>query len=1282
MKTTKNIGLLFAFSAFTLSLSVVGLISNESTDGTYVAKAEAHDHSQMTEWTSTNSLPSSAGSYYLANDVTISSTWTVPEGETTLCLNGHVITRSGSGRVVIVNNVSSVLTIDDHDDLGGITGGSNEGYGAGVYVPNGTFNLRGGRIFNNRCSYGNTGGGGVETEGTGVFNMYGGIITGNQAGYGGAIYARGAIANVYGGSITNNECFTTDGGAVHAWGGTAVFTMTGGTMTGNSSKYGNGGAIGASGGGTINISGGTITGNTAHNYGGAISNRRSSGGGMEATINISGNPVIKDNTAQNGDGDNIYLYKESNTVYPSLTLTAALDESVTNEKISVYMSSNDGVMVKNWLDYMEGKDPNDYFACGNPNRSLFINEDGDVIVAEHYHDGKEFTPWNSNDSLPQTDIDGSYYLTQDVVYSSKWVHNSGKKVTLCLNGHSIRYTGTGNGVSVGFDSTLNLVDDDQTEHFYYNVGTGDDIETLLTDDSSNPDYLAATVKGSFKGGYLTSTDFNYDLFDIRTSSVDVNGVHASFKNINIFNCRAIAVTTVNNDACHCVVNMVGCSIIGNPVKSGNALGIYNGADVTLENTVITNNMRGVRVQSTATYPSYLNIGKNVKIYGNTNFEFHIGQKGILVVNDDLDNEHTMKVYTTSTPTVVTSGLDGHGDESYFTVYYDETQYVALNADKELVILEKNSATYAFNSFVWADDNMSAKAKLVNTADENDYIFATAEMSSAVQVQPTCTTNGVTRYTAKYTATDDIHTDYKDVEIPAGHNFEFTGFEWAEDGKSAKAVYTCSGCQAVDKKDATVTSAVLTQPTCTVKGTTRYTATYEGHTDTKDVQDIPVIEHTYAFTNFEWADDNKSAKAVYTCSVCQETDKKDATMSSEVITPATCTTAGVTRYTATYDNHTDYKDVEIPVSHNFEFTGFEWAEDGKSAKAVYTCSVCQAVDKKDATVTSAVLVQPTCTVKGTTRYTATYEDHTDTKDVQDIPVTGHNYEFSSFEWSSDGKSAKAVYTCSGCQAVDKRDATVTSTVLVQPTTTTKGTTRYTATYDGHSENKDIQDIPVNVPSSSESGVEVKDSEGKGLPYNVSVKVELKTSVKEEASSADYQKIVANLEKNETISNVYDVKLIRTVNGVEQEIQPSDIKEGTVITVTMELPEGIKAGNFRLLHIHNADDIEVITNYTIEGNKITFNVSRLSQFAFVVKNGGLPGWGVALLIIAIVLVLLALCACYIYFFLQRWIIVDKQIVRVFAFGSKDGKVRLLTLKFKVFYVDRDHVYLKKIYAEKHL
>ena len=286
--------------------------SDDTSKGAYMVKTKiVHNHNDIdfTEWDQSNSLPNTAGSYYLTSDVTISSTWTVPQGTTNLCLDGHTIKGSGVENVIRVE-AGCTLTVCDCKTTGTITGGrsySGYRYGAGVYVTNGHFVLKSGTISGNSLTAGATGGGGVETEGEdAIFDMYGGTICNNEAGYGGGVYVRGGTFNLYDGIISNNKALSTDGGGVHVYGSASTFNMYGGSIINNTAKAG--GGIGVSGGGTVNISSGTISGNTSTQVGGGITNRRTNASGdMNANISVSGTPVISGNIGA-GATNNVYLF--------------------------------------------------------------------------------------------------------------------------------------------------------------------------------------------------------------------------------------------------------------------------------------------------------------------------------------------------------------------------------------------------------------------------------------------------------------------------------------------------------------------------------------------------------------------------------------------------------------------------------------------------------------------------------------------------------------------------------------------------------------------------------------------------------------------------------------------------------------------------------------------------------------------------------------------------------------------------------------------------------------
>ena len=155
-----------------------------------------------------------------------------------------------------------------------------------------------------------------------------------------------------------------------------------------------------------------------------------------------------------------------------------------------------------------------------------------------------------------------------------------------------------------------------------------------------------------------------------------------------------------------------------------------------------------------------------------------------------------------------------------------------------------------------------------------------------------------------------------------------------------------------------------------------------------------------------------------------------------------------------------------------------------------------------------------------------------------------------------------------------------------------------------------DVKVNVKwilvDPTQSAVKVTIDDGKTkFDISIQIKVEIKTDISVEEKQTYY----ANLAKgfisvNEDLFTIYGVKLIRTTNGVAEEIQPSDIKEGTIISIEMAIPEILIGKEFRLLHIHSKEDITEVEKseyaITADGKTLIVKADRLSDFAFVAKT----------------------------------------------------------------------------------
>ena len=136
------------------------------------------------------------------------------------------------------------------------------------------------------------------------------------------------------------------------------------------------------------------------------------------------------------------------------------------------------------------------------------------------------------------------------------------------------------------------------------------------------------------------------------------------------------------------------------------------------------------------------------------------------------------------------------------------------------------------------------------------------------------------------------------------------YQWSDDLSLCTATCECSDCDEVFVRKAPLTKQEVTvPPSCTEMGTTTYTAVFrqsELGTQTKDVADVPVIEHP-------WDSGRDSI-------------------------PATCTEAGVRLYTCTMCG--DTKEEPAPkLGHDYIGTITTPAKEGVEGVMTYTCSRC-------------------------------------------------------------------------------------------------------------------------------------------------------------------------------------------------------------------------------------------------------------------------------------------------------------------------------------------------------
>ena len=244
------------------------------------------------------------------------------------------------------------------------------------------------------------------------------------------------------------------------------------------------------------------------------------------------------------------------------------------------------------------------------------------------------------------------------------------------------------------------------------------------------------------------------------------------------------------------------------------------------------------------------------------------------------------------------------------------------------------------------------------------------------VEPADATNKAVTWESSDT---DIATVSEDGTVTAVSAGRATITATAADGSGASAscavTVTHGDMVQTPKKDATCT-AYGTEGywTCGVCG--KHYKDEDGTVPTTPEESvIPATGHDYGEPVWSWSEDGKTATATFTCkNDGSHQATEDAAVTSAVKTPATCTEAGVTTYTATVEfdgkTYTSAKDVaDIPAAgHKLTKTEAEAPTCTEPGSAEYwTCGVCGKA------------------------FSDAAGDHEITLEDAAIPATGHEFE---------------------------------------------------------------------------------------------------------------------------------------------------------------------------------------------------------------------------------------------------------------------------------------------------
>ena len=296
-----------------------------------------------------------------------------------------------------------------------------------------------------------------------------------------------------------------------------------------------------------------------------------------------------------------------------------------------------------------------------------------------------------------------------------------------------------------------------------------------------------------------------------------------------------------------------------------------------------------------------------------------------------------------------------------------------------------------------------------------------------------------------------------------------------------------------------------------------------------------------------------------------------------------------------------------------FDSFIWEDDGSAAQAKYIHPDIDDPKYFDADITSEVIKDPTCLEKGTTRYTATYLEESDTLELDDVAALGHDYDEPVYTWATDNSKVTATIEC-------KRDTThsvteevnTTYTVITPATSTTAGLGRYKAEFESElftTQEKD-EEIPIDydltVFSIDDFSVDTIGSSGLSFTiklneYNsdITFKAKVLNALNEEEASGEFESDTLTL--TGIPNKLSELKVeIRITYLEKEEVIEKTVKELLGIEVTFgDLAYDTDLKKYAVAVTYSSS--KTITGYTAKLNVASTEVTPTTSGNKIIIDG---------------------------------------------------------------------------------
>ena len=791
---------------------------------------------------------------------------------------------------------------------------------------------------------------------TSTFDMFGGKLTGGKVtkgGGGGAIALddQQCVFNMYGGEISGNNG-KNYGGAIfrkfnanmpNTTGG--AFNMYGGTIKNNEAK--NGGAFFSTTGGTVNLAGGTISGNKAtqsdNDAGGGAIYMRGNG-----TINISGSAQITGNSSSLDGGAILMGWGTIN-----ISDSVKINNNTANRwggAICLRQDSNQVTTLN-----MRG---------GEISGNRATKEGGAVHVLDkdcmfYLYDGK-ITGNTSGDG-------GAIYLNQE----PSWLIMQGGEIS----GNTA--SGNGGGVYIYRSGSVCQLYSGKIEN---NKASGNGGGIYIN--PSNSGQLKVGNKAVVQGNTVSGKANNVYLPSGKTLTIEI-GMSTG---------ASVGVTTANTSYPVAFSNAYskdyGKCFFADDVnahveyKDDQKLYLVSGA-VPKPLTVTFDPNGGTLAEADKT--KSLTTGETygtlpVPSYEGYNFAGWYTEK---TGGTKIEENTTVTVFGTQT-------LYAHWTPIHVHAYTQQVQ--KPEAMKTPADCTNNAVYYLSCACGEVSTNDADTFTAANTALDHDWGKWTQNSDQKTHTR-------ICKRDASHTETKNCHggtatcTERAICDVCGGVYGDLVAHDFT--AEVAEEDYL--------KSPATCTTKAVYYKSCAACGKTSKGTDAEATFESGDV-----LGHDWGEAKYTWSMvGDVMCSATKACKKCPESISAVSNAATyAVVTPATCLTDGLGRYTATFtvdDFPTQTKEVTLPATgHDWGTTEYTWTptEDG------YTCTakrICQKdkthAETESVTAAYAVVTEPTCLTDGLGRYQASFEADWAEDASKDVTLSALGHDWGA--WTSNG-----------------------------------------------------------------------------------------------------------------------------------------------------------------------------------------------------------------------------------------------------------------------------------------